>query len=95
MLKLGILKNLEKFCYFIWSTIKDYEKSLIIFELKIAVLDEKVITPRYNQLGCLYVLQRKFDKAESMYLKALELNSQNINAKKILPYFILYIQWIR
>jgi Flp pilus assembly protein TadD len=28
------------------------------------------------------VLQRKFDKAESMYLKALELNSQNINAKK-------------
>ncbi|MDR2645559.1 MAG: O-antigen ligase family protein [Endomicrobium sp.] len=36
----------------------------------------------YNQLGYLYVLQRKFDKAESMYLKALELNSQNINAKK-------------
>jgi tetratricopeptide (TPR) repeat protein len=36
----------------------------------------------YNQLGYLYLVQKKFDKAENMYLKALELNLYNINAKK-------------
>jgi putative inorganic carbon (HCO3(-)) transporter len=36
----------------------------------------------YNQLGYLYLVQRKFDKAESMYLKSLELSFKNINAKK-------------
>jgi putative inorganic carbon (HCO3(-)) transporter len=36
----------------------------------------------YNQLGYLYLAQRKFGKAESMYLKSLELSFKNINAKK-------------
>jgi putative inorganic carbon (HCO3(-)) transporter len=36
----------------------------------------------YNQVGYLYAVQRQFDKAESMYLKALGLHFENINAKK-------------
>jgi len=36
----------------------------------------------YNQLGFSYIAQKKFDKAEAMYLKALDLNFHNINARK-------------
>jgi tetratricopeptide (TPR) repeat protein len=36
----------------------------------------------YNQLGYLYSIQRQFDKAESMYLKSLDLYFKNINARK-------------
>ncbi|MDR1474381.1 MAG: O-antigen ligase family protein [Endomicrobium sp.] len=56
----------------------------------------------YNQLGYLYLVQRKFDKAESMYLKSLELSFKNINAKKNLALLYgglgrkeeAYNQWI-
>lgn len=36
----------------------------------------------YVQLGNLYVAYKKFDDARNAYIKAIELNSRNINAKK-------------